>query len=133
MNPWLVAGVAIFRVLLAFLCAETGWRYWRWWKLVYDDSETRLLRDLMIGISLVQIGLMIFSTYALLYGSIPRSGKALGVLFVGDAFVVLGTFLHLRPAWRLSRVLHDQVKLNILARVVVAMIIGGILLLLDLQ
>lgn len=126
-----VYAVVFFRVIIVALCGETAWRYGHWWRDVYHEAETRLMRDLMLGICVAQSGLLFFGLYALVAGHVPRSGLALAILFIGDGLVALGTLLHLTTAWRLRR--RIRLRRNIIIRAVLAAGIATALLLMDRQ
>lgn len=132
-NEIALLAVAFFRVMLAILCSETAWRYWRWWRLVYNEEDTKLLRDLMLGIAVAQAGFLFFSIWALVGTRLPRVGPGIPILFLGDMLVVCGTILHLAPAWRMSKGVNRHIKWGILARSMVALIIASALLILHLQ
>lgn len=132
--PELMALSVVFcRVLLAVLCAETGWRYARWWRIVQGEEDTFIMRDLMLGIAVVQAGFLLFAVYALLVARVPHGTLALTVYFIGDGLITLGTLLHLRPAWRMSRRWKKRVGINVGVRTVTALVLAVILLVLDLQ
>lgn len=129
-----VSIVVFFRVMLLLLCSETAWRYARWWRHVYRDPDTQFLRDLLIGIAVAQSGFLLFTIYALCFSHVPRDDQnRLDLLLVGDSLLVVGTILHLRPAWRMSNKLISLVPIGILSRAVVAALIAAILIMRDLQ
>lgn len=129
----LIAAVAFFRVALVMLCLETAWRYGRWWHEVYRDPETKLMRDLMLGICIAQCGLLLFAVYALVVGRVPRGTLALTVWFIGDSLIVVGTMMHLTSAWRISLRWRNRLTFNIIIRALLATVIAAVLLLLDRQ
>ena len=121
------------RVLLFIFCAETAVRYALWWRVVYREEDTRLMRDLMLGIAVIQAAFLLITTSALLFTWAPRSGPGVPVLLIGDCMLVVGTFLHLRPAWRMNEIMNRTIPIRVTVKVVASILIAVILVELDLQ
>lgn len=87
-------------VALAVVCAETACRFARWW---WTLTEPYLLRELMLGIVFVQAGFLEFASLAVLTTIITIPALYLLLMRIqADVMILAGTFMHLRPAWRLA-------------------------------
>lgn len=114
--------VLFLRVALIVVCVETSIRYALWWHkvgprwpragfevpqfcriLIKGDAENGILPPLMLGIAAAQAGIAMRHMDVFYYaatGEMP-SFWLFAVLF-SDVLMLIGTVLHLLPAWELA-------------------------------
>lgn len=111
------------RVLLFLVCTETAVRYAFWWRKIRREPEPGILLPLMLGIGVAQAGIAIRHVDMFYYAN-PT--PMLWIVLLADAFMLIGTLLHLTPAWRISHGYSDRrIKWGIAIRVVVAAVLAG--------
>ena len=125
--------IATLRVLVAILGLETSVLYARWYRITRLGEDVQIMRDLLLGITLVQSALLLFSCYGLIVGRVPRSPELLALYLVGDVMLTIGTMLHLRPAWRIHYRRKPSVILRFMARFFVATTIAALLVAFNFQ
>jgi hypothetical protein len=119
--------VLFMRVLLLLFCLETSVRFLGWWRKTKEPVGGRefLLSQLMLGIFVVQAG-MVFTTA---WGIAAAAGSYPGAvsLTIASSLLVLivGTALHLTPAWRITHGMSEgQIAVSLVARIAFALTVS---------